>query len=188
MIRRPPRSTRTDTLFPYTTLFRSALLLAFMTATAILSFTVSNTATTLIMIPIAVAVLHAARTGEGETDGFPGALAMGIAFAASIGGLGTLVGSPTNAIAAGIIERSTGLHIDFLTWAIYGLPLVFVSIPLCWLILLKIQRVRPEDFDGEAARAGIGEMRPWSVAEKRLVPLVAAVVVDRQSTRLNSSH
>src|SRR3546814_6531155 len=129
------------------------------------------------MIPIAVAVLHAARIGEGETDGFPGALAMGIACAASIGGLGTLVGSPTNAIAAGIIERSTGLHIDFLTWAIYGLPLVFVSIPLCWLILLKIQRVRPEDFDGEAARAGIGEMRPWSVAEKRLVPLVAAVVV-----------
>src|SRR3546814_12597511 len=99
MIRRPPRSTRTDTLFPYTTLFRSALLLAFMTATAILSFIVSNTATTLIMIPIAVAVLHAARIGEGETDGFPGALAMGFAFAASIGGLGPLVGSPTGRAA-----------------------------------------------------------------------------------------
>src|SRR3546814_11431239 len=84
-----------------------------MTATAILSFIVSNTATTLIMIPIAVAVLHAARIGEGETDGFPGALAMGIAFAASIGGLGTLVGSRPNPIAAGIIERSTGLHPDF---------------------------------------------------------------------------
>src|SRR3546814_14965395 len=66
----------------------AALLLAFMTATAILSFIVSNTATTLIMIPIAVAVLPAARIGEGETDGFPGALAMGIAFAAYIGGPG----------------------------------------------------------------------------------------------------
>src|SRR3546814_16960900 len=79
-----------------------------MTATAILSFIVSNTATTLIMIPIAVAVLHAARIGEGETDGFPGALAMGIAFAASLGGRGTMAGSPPNAIAAGLIARSTG--------------------------------------------------------------------------------
>ncbi|MFC7498658.1 SLC13 family permease [Enterovirga sp. GCM10030262] len=155
----------------------AAMLLAFMTATAILSFIVSNTATTLIMIPIAVAVLHAARIETGETEGFPGALVMGIAFAASIGGLGTLVGSPTNAIAAGIIERSTGLRIDFLTWAMYGLPLVLVSIPLCWLILLKVQHVRPDDFDAEAARAGIGEARPWSLAEKRLVPLVLAVVV-----------
>jgi len=154
-----------------------ALLFAFMAATAILSLIVSNTATTLIMIPIAVAVLRAARVEEGATDGFPGALAMGIAFAASIGGLGTLVGSPTNAIAAGIIERSTGLRIDFLTWALYGMPLVLVSIPLCWLILMKVQRVRPDDIDTVAARAGIGEARAWSTAEKRLVPLVLAVVV-----------
>ena len=154
----------------------AAMLLAFMTATAILSLIVSNTATTLIMMPIAVAVLHAADIREGHTDGFAGALAMGIAFAASIGGLGTLVGSPTNAIAAGIIERATGLRIDFLTWALYGIPLVLVAIPLCWLILLKVQRVRPTDFDPAAARAGIGEACPWSVAEKRLVPLIAAVV------------
>ena len=153
-----------------------AMLFAFMAATAILSFIVSNTATTLIMIPIAVAVLHAAGAKPGHSDGFSGALAMGIAFAASIGGLGTLVGSPTNAIAAGIIERSTGLRIDFLTWALYGLPLVAVAIPLCWFILMKVQRVQPTDFDPAAAQAGIGEARPWSVAERRLVPLIALVV------------
>jgi sodium-dependent dicarboxylate transporter 2/3/5 len=155
----------------------AALLLAFMIATATLSLIVSNTATTLIMIPIGVAILKAARVPEGETDGFPGALVMGIAFAASIGGLGTLVGSPTNAIAAGIVERSTGLKIDFLTWALYGMPVVLVSIPLCWLILLKVQRVRPDDFDAVAARAGIGEVGRWSTAERRLVPLVVAVVL-----------
>ena len=155
----------------------AALLFAFLAATAILSLIVSNTATTLIMIPIAVAVLKAAQVPEGETGGFPGALAMGIAFAASIGGLGTLVGSPTHAIAAGIIERSTGLEIDFATWAIYGMPVVLVSIPLCWLILIKVQKVTPHDFDAAAARAGIGEASVWSIAEKRLVPLVAAVVL-----------
>lgn len=154
----------------------AAMLLAFMAATAILSLIVSNTATTLIMIPIALAVLHAAAVPEGHLEGFAGALPMGIAFAASIGGLGTLVGSPTNAIAAGIIERSLGLRIDFLTWAIYGLPLVALAVPLCWAILMRVQRVRPTDFDPVAAVRGIGEARPWSVAEKRLVPLVAAVV------------
>jgi sodium-dependent dicarboxylate transporter 2/3/5 len=155
----------------------AAMLLAFMAATAIISMIVSNTATTLIMMPIAVAVLVAAEIKPGHTEGFAGALAMGIAFAASIGGLGTLVGSPTNAIAAGIIERATGLRIDFLTWAIYGIPLVLVAVPLCWFILLKIQRVRPTDFDPAAAMAGIGQAGPWSIAEKRLVPLIAAVVV-----------
>ena len=155
----------------------AAMLFAFMAATAILSLIVSNTATTLIMMPIAVAVLIAAQIKPGHTDGFAGALAMGIAFAASIGGLGTLVGSPTNAIAAGIIERSTSLRIDFLTWALYGLPLVLVSIPLAWFILLKVQRVQPTDFDPAAAKAGIGEACAWSIAEKRLVPLVAAVVL-----------
>jgi sodium-dependent dicarboxylate transporter 2/3/5 len=154
----------------------AAMLFAFMAATAILSLIVSNTATTLIMIPIAVAVLKAARVPEGHTDGFAGALAMGIAFAASIGGLGTLVGSPTNAIAAGIIERAVGLRIDFLTWAMYGIPLVALAIPLCWFILMKVQRVQSTDFDPADALAGIGECGAWSIAEKRLVPLVAAVV------------
>ena len=154
-----------------------AMLFAFMAATATISMIVSNTATTLIMMPIAVAVLKAAKTDPGQTDGLPGALAMGIAFAASIGGLGTLVGSPTNAIAAGIIDRTTGLTIDFLTWAIYGIPLVLVAIPLCWLILMRIQRVQSTDFDPAAALTGLGTAGAWSTAEKRLVPLIALVVL-----------
>ena len=154
-----------------------AMLFAFMAATAIISLIVSNTATTLIMMPIAIALLVAARIEAGHSDGFAGALAMGIAFAASIGGLGTLVGSPTNAIAAGIIDRATGLRIDFLTWASFGLPLVVIAIPMCWWILMKVQRVRPTDFDPQAAIAGIGSAGEWSIAEKRLVPLIAAVVL-----------
>ena len=153
-----------------------AMLFAFMAATAVISMIVSNTATSLIMMPIAVAVLKAGRVEEGRTDGLPGALAMGIAFAASIGGLGTLVGSPTNAIAAGIIDRTTGLRIDFLTWATYGIPLVLMAIPLCWLILMRVQRVQASDFDPAAALSGLGTAGAWSTAEKRLVPLIALVV------------
>lgn len=154
----------------------AAMLFAFMAATAIISMIVSNTATSLIMMPIALAVLHAARIEPGETGGFAGALAMGIAFAASIGGLATLVGSPTNAIAAGIIERSVGLRLDFLTWASFGVPLVLVAIPLCWWILMRVQKVAPGDFDAHAALAAIGDAGPWSVAEKRLVPVILLTV------------
>ncbi len=153
-----------------------ALLLAFMTATALLSMIVSNTATALIMMPIAVAVLVAAGVKDGETHGLAGALPMGIAFAASIGGLGTLVGSPTNAIAAGLIEKSVGYEINFVTWSAFGLPVVALGIPLAWFILMRVQHVVKGEFDAARARAGIGTPGPWSNAEKRLVPLIAIVV------------
>ena len=152
------------------------LLFALMAATATLSLLVSNTATALIMVPIAVAVLRAGGTQEGETDGLPGALAMGIAFAASIGGLGTLVGSPTNGIAAGLIERSVGYDISFMTWAAFGLPIVAVAIPLCWAILMRVQGVGRATFDVGAARAAVGGAGAWTGAEKRLLPLLALVV------------
>lgn len=153
-----------------------AMLFAFLAATALISTIVSNTATALIMVPIAAAIIRSAGIAEGETDGFAGALMMGIAFAASIGGLGTLVGSPTNAIAAGIIDKAIGLKITFLDWAMFGIPLVILAIPLCWWVLMKVQKVAPTDFDPERAIAAIGEAGPWSTAEKRLVPVIALVL------------
>lgn len=152
------------------------LLMAFMVATALLSMIVSNTATALIMMPIALAVLRAGKAADGESGGITGALPLGIAFAATIGGLGTLVGSPTNAIAAGLIEKSAGYEISFVRWAAFGLPVVAAAIPLCWLILMRVQRVAADPFDAQAARAGIGAAAPWSEAERRLVPLVIAVI------------
>jgi solute carrier family 13 (sodium-dependent dicarboxylate transporter), member 2/3/5 len=153
-----------------------SLLMAFMVATALISMIVSNTATALIMMPIAVAILRTSKAPEGTTSGLSGALPMGIAFAASIGGLGTLVGSPTNAIAAGLIEKSVGYKINFLTWAGFGMPIVLIAIPLCWLILMRVQAVGRDDFDTAAARASIGEAVPWTAPERRLIPLVLAVV------------
>lgn len=165
-----------------------SLLLAFMISTAIISMIVSNTATTLIMMPIAVAVLRANRTLEGDTSGLAGALPMGIAFAATIGGLGTLVGSPTNAIAAGLIAKSVGYQLDFVTWLSFGLPLVLVAIPLCWVILMRVQSVAATPFDGAAAHASIGEAQGWSIAELRLVPLVALVVAGWVFLPLFAAH
>jgi sodium-dependent dicarboxylate transporter 2/3/5 len=152
------------------------LLLAFMISTAVLSMIVSNTSSTLIMVPIALAVLTAAGVSDGETDGFAGALVMGIAFAASIGGLGTLVGTPTNAIAAGLVERVLDVRIDFLLWAAFGIPIVLIGIPLALAILIRVQRVARNAFDVAGAQAAIGSPGAWSTAEKRLVPIIAIVV------------
>ncbi|MEP2987792.1 MAG: DASS family sodium-coupled anion symporter [Parasphingorhabdus sp.] len=153
------------------------ILLAFMIATAILSMLISNTSSTLIMIPIAVAVLVAGGIRDGETDGFAGALVMGVAFAASIGGVGTLVGSPTNAIAAGLMNKTLDMEIDFLTWLKFGMPIVIIGIPVLAGLLIAVQKVGRNSFDGSKVQSAIGSPGPWSIPEKRVVPVVALVVL-----------
>jgi len=153
------------------------ILFAFMIATALLSMLISNTSSTLIMVPIALAVLVAGGVEDGETEGFAGALIMGVAFAASVGGLGTLVGSPTNAIAVGLLNKTLGMQIDFVDWLKFGLPIVLVGIPVSAGILIAVQKVGKHSFDGVKARHVIGASGSWSVPEKRLVPVVAIVVL-----------
>lgn len=152
---------------------QAGVLLAFMATAAILSMLISNTSTALIMMPMAVAVLAGGGVGDQDTEGLSGALPMGIAFAASIGGLGTLVGSPTNAIAVGLLDTLTGTRITFAQWAFYGLPVVVIGVPLAAFLVARVQKVAAHPFDARAARTGIDTHSAWSSAEKRLVPVVA---------------
>lgn len=153
------------------------LLLGVMAATAILSMLISNTSTALIMMPMALAMLAAGGITEGRTEGLAGALPMGIAFAASIGGLGTMIGTPTNMIGAGLIEETLGVKISFVTWSLYAMPIVILGIPLAAFIIARVQRLDEEDFDPVAARAAIGTGGAWSVAEKRLMVAVALALL-----------
>ncbi len=151
------------------------LLLAFMIAAALLSMVISNTSTALIMMPMALAVLGG-DAGEGyETprqEGLFGALPMGIAFAASIGGLGTIVGSPTNAIAVGLLDEIAGVRITFAQWSLYGVPLVLLAVPLAAGIIARVQRVAEHPFDLAAARAVMDAKAAWSAPEMRVALLV----------------
>ncbi|WP_379922373.1 SLC13 family permease [Erythrobacter sp. R86502] len=157
------------------------LLLAFMIAAALLSMFISNTSTALIMMPMALAVLQGGAAADGDAmpappasqDGLAGALPMGIAFAASIGGLGTIVGSPTNAIAVGLLDEITGVRISFAEWALYGVPLVVLSVPLAAWIVARVLDVDRHPFDIAAARSTIASHAVWTTPEKRLVPLFA---------------
>ena len=150
------------------------LLLAFMTSAAILSMLISNTSTALIMMPMALAVLAGGGVADGERDGFAGALPIGIAFAASIGGLGTIVGSPTNGIAVALIADLAGTRISFVEWMGFGVPVVLLGIPLAAWIIGRVQRIASHPFDVAAAREAIDDHVPWTGPQKRLLPIIGA--------------
>jgi sodium-dependent dicarboxylate transporter 2/3/5 len=147
------------------------LLAAFATATALISMVVSNTASAFIMMPVALAVgaSVAARSGA---PGLVTAMVLGVAYAASIGGLGTLVGTPTNAISAAIVERALGLKIDFLTWLAFGIPLLLVAVPATILILVRLFRVPAGRLDRAELAEMIGHQGPMTADQRRLVPLL----------------
>jgi len=152
---------------------QTRLLLAFMISAALLSMLISNTSTALIMMPMALAVLAGGGLTDEQQEGLAGALPMGIAFAATIGGLGTIVGSPTNGIAVQLLDNMIGLEISFARWMAFGLPIVIIGVPLAALIIARVQKVALHPFDINAARASIDNNAPWSSAEKRLVPIIA---------------
>jgi solute carrier family 13 (sodium-dependent dicarboxylate transporter), member 2/3/5 len=122
----------------------SRLVLGIMVATAFLSMWVSNTATALMMIPIAISVLGlvASRAGEGlderDVRRFGTALMLAVAYSASIGGLGTLIGSPPNVIMAGVMEQNYDVEVSFAGWMSVGVPLAAVFVVIAWLVLTRL--------------------------------------------------
>ncbi|PIO06774.1 hypothetical protein COT47_02745, partial [Candidatus Woesearchaeota archaeon CG08_land_8_20_14_0_20_43_7] len=110
------------------------LLLGFILTTAFLSMWISNTATTAMMIPIALALLKHAHHDKKEMR-FETGLLLAIAYAASIGGLGTIIGSPPNAVFAGFAQSLAKTTITFVGWMKFGLPFVILFIPICWLYM-----------------------------------------------------
>jgi sodium-dependent dicarboxylate transporter 2/3/5 len=111
------------------------LVLGFMVASAALSMWVSNTATTLMLLPVAYAVLQSANSQDSKKLAVP--LFLGIAYAASIGGLGTPIGSPPNIIFLKIYGEATGSIPSFTQWMMWGLPVVILLLPLAALWITR---------------------------------------------------
>lgn len=136
------------------------LCLAFMIAAAMLSMWISNTATALVMLPIVLAILR-----EADNPDLALPLLLGIAFAASVGGLGTPVGTPPNAVMIGVYEEMTGGEIAFFEWMMIGVPCTLVLLPMIWLWLTRRLTGKTE-FELPA----LGE---WRAAEVRVVTVFA---------------
>ena len=117
----------------------SKIIAGFMFTTAALSMWVSNTASTIMMLPIATSVI-AFFTSQHNVNNkdFAIPLLLSIAYAASIGGTATLIGTPTNIMLASILSDTYGYKISFIDWLIIGLPVVTILIPIVWVFLTRI--------------------------------------------------
>jgi len=118
------------------------VILGFMLATAFLSMWISNTATSVMMLPIGMSIISQLidnpKTVENENQNFGKALMLAIAYSASIGGMATLIGTPPNLVLATIVQETYGIEITFSKWFMFGLPISLILLAICWKYLTEI--------------------------------------------------
>ena len=136
------------------------LVLGFMVTAATLSMWISNTATTLMLLPVALAVADQAKDKQLAIP-----LMLSVAFAASIGGIGTPIGTPPNLVFMQVYEQQFGKNIGFTEWMSWGIPVVVCMIPMTWLWL-----TRKLTYRGGFEMPDVGE---WSTVEKRVMTIFA---------------
>jgi sodium-dependent dicarboxylate transporter 2/3/5 len=146
------------------------LVLGFMLASALCSMWISNTATTLMLLPVAMAVL---QHSDDRKLAVP--LLLGIAYAASIGGVGTPIGTPPNVFFVGFFYDETGIEYGFIDWMKIGMPVVVLMLPLAWLYLTRHMIMPPASKVPEARTMTpplvLPKLGPWSSAEVRVLSI-----------------
>lgn len=157
----------------------SSLILTVMAVSAFLSMWISNTASAAIMIPIALAVISRIQSEEVRSK-YGKVLVLGVAYAATVGGVATLVGSPPNPLAATYVKSFLGRDLSFISWIPYGLPVVFIMIPIIWQWLMfrfdlpkDIEEIRDLKEVSENEYLKLGSM---SMDQKLVVLIFASVV------------
>lgn len=155
------------------------MIAGIMAVTAILSMWVSNTATTMVMLPIGLSIVATLpKHDDRYAASVAPALLLGIAYAATIGGMGTIIGTPPNALFAAFMAESYGIEIGFLRWMLIGVPLVLVLLPLAWFVLTHVTFRVGKARSLEAAGA-IGDefaaLGPVSPAERQVAYVMLAV-------------
>ncbi len=130
-----------------------AIVLGFMVSAAGLSMWVSNTATAVMMLPIGLSVLQLARSSsDGGAHNFGPALMLSIAYGCSLGGIATLIGTPTNAVLAGFFFETYNVEIGFAQWMLLGVPLLVIGLPLTfWVLTRWVFPIRIETLPGGKA-------------------------------------
>ena len=161
------------------------LILGFMLAAALLSMWMTNTSTAMMLLPIAASVAamvaeKSAGVSDAEKRRFQVALLLALAYATTIGGMSTIIGTPPNVLLAGFVEETYGKQIAFFDWMLIGLPLAMVLLPLGWLVLTRV--AFSVDVPASPEAAGViedmrREMGGMSVPERRVGLVFLAVVM-----------
>lgn len=158
------------------------LMLLMMIVTAVLSMFMSNTATAATMIPIAVAVTDKLKVNkeidEEKIDRYGKALILGIAYSASIGGIGSAIGTPANPIAIALLSQYAGVQITFTQWFAFGLPIVLLMLPLVWLYLWVVYKPKvPKDSITDAKTAVKKELDNMGHLNKKQIYVLSVFVL-----------
>ncbi len=129
------------TIIKYTGTTPNKIILGFMLATAFLSMWISNTASTVVMLPIAISVIKLlVNDADGFTkndQNFAVSVMLGIAFSANAGGIATIIGTPPNSVLIGLLENEYQIQISFFKWMTIGLPFSIIMVTVCYLVLVK---------------------------------------------------
>ena len=141
------------------------LVLGFMIAGALLSMWISNTASILMLMPVALAVLASCS----DRNSLAAPLLLGLAWSCSIGGLGTPIGTPPNLILVQVYEENTAQTISFGQWMSWGMPVVLTLLPLAWW---WVTRAVPRELDIQVPAVG-----PWRSAERRVLVVFGLTAV-----------
>jgi len=158
----------------------SGLLITIMGITSFLSMWISNTASAAIMIPIALAVISRIRNEEIRGK-YGKVLVLGVAYAATLGGVASLVGSPPNPLAATYINSFLGIEFSFMSWLPFGLPVVLIMLPIVWQWLM-IRFKLPKSIDEMKDLKEISEkeylkLGPMPMQQKMVVVVFVSVVI-----------
>lgn len=152
------------------------IVLGFILATGLLSMWLSNTATTMMMFPIALSVIHVMKennTGNGSIANFSLTIMLAIAYAANIGGIATIIGTPPNVAYIGYIEKKfPGSQLDFTSWMLLCTPLALLLLMCLYWVMVKWlfpNRIISDTATKELIRNEIIQLGPLSVAEKRVL-------------------
>ena len=156
------------------------VILGFMIATAFLSMWISNTATSVMMLPIGVAIIKQLKDNpaslENENTIFGKALMLGIAYSASIGGIATLIGTPPNLVMAGVISEIYNYEITFFNWFIFGFPISIILLFFCWYYITRVAYVfNQREFPGGRSEVNRlkNDLGPISYEEKIIAIIFA---------------
>lgn len=155
------------------------IIAGFMVATAFLSAWISNTSTAMVMMPIGTAVIASISAKKSDPD-FNVALMLSIAYAASIGGMATLVGTPPNLIFAGIYQSMFGVQVNFFEWAYFRFPLASVMLVITWFYLTHIgYRIQKDEMpgSGEVIKAERARQGKITREEKQVLMVFVLVAV-----------
>ena len=163
----------------------SGILWGIIISSAFLSMWVSNTATALMMLPIGTSIIALiSENSSAEMDAsirnFEVVLVLAIAFACNIGGMGTIIGTPPNALLVGLINQTYHYEIGFFEWMKMGIPLVVVSLPLMYVILTKWAfPIKMKELPGghEFLAGELQKLGKMSVAEKKVAVVFVCVAL-----------